>query len=67
MDVRQKMATKHMAEGTTLQESNLNYHREIKMQLFNASDNATKAKYEADATARNAKLSSPPETSEIFK
>lgn len=67
LDIRQKMATKRMAEGTTPQESNLNYHREIKSQLFDASDDATKAKYEADATAHNAKLSSPPEPSEIFK
>jgi hypothetical protein len=67
LDIRQKMATKRMAEGTTPQESNLNYHRVIKSQLFNASDDATKAKYEADATALNSKLSSPPEPSEIFR
>jgi len=67
LDIRQKMATKRMAEGTTPQESNLNYHREIKSQLFNASDDATRAKYEADATALKAKLSSPPEPSEIYK
>ena len=67
LDIKQKMATKRMAEGTTPQESNLNYHREIKSQLFNSSDDATKAKYEADATALNAKLSSCPEPSEIFK
>lgn len=67
LDIRERMATKRMAEGTTPQESNLNYHREIKSQMFNDSDEATKAKYEAEAAALNEKRKLAPEPHEIYK
>jgi len=66
-DIRQEMAAKRTAEGTTPQQSNLNYHREIKSRLFNDSDNTIKAEYEAKATALNSRHNSPPEPSEIYK
>jgi len=66
-DIKQQMAAKRAEEGTTPKDSNLNYHREIKSQMFNDLDDTTKAKYQAEAAFLNAKRRSPPEASEIYR
>jgi hypothetical protein len=66
-DIKQQMATKRLEEGTTPKESNLNYHREIKLKMFSDSDDTIKSRYESEAAALNAKRGSPPDVSEIYR
>lgn len=61
------MADRRREGGLSTRESNLPLFREISAQMYNSADPKTRAKYEADAQAFNAKLKEPPQVEEIYK
>jgi hypothetical protein len=61
------MKARRDAESVTPQQSNLNFHRELKVQMFEDLDAETRARFEAQAVSHNKTLEEGPGDEHIYK